>query len=84
MRKAHIEKFVNRFRYNANRAALVQSRIKVLNKMVDIELSSEQLETFNFPQPYADDYEHNHLQPLIELKNVAFSYTQNKLGGFKV
>ena len=36
MHRAHIEKFVNRFRYNAKRASLVQSRIKVLDKMVDI------------------------------------------------
>jgi len=46
MRREHIEKFVNRFRYNAKRANLVQSRLKVLNKMVTVELSSEKLEEF--------------------------------------
>lgn len=68
MHRAHIEKFVNRFRYNANRANMVQSRLKTLDKMVDIQLSREQLEKFEFPQAWEDDYEHNHLDPLIELK----------------
>jgi len=84
MHRAHIEKFVNRFRYNANRAASVQSRIKTLDKMVDIELSSEKLESFTFPQPYSDDYQHDHLNAMIEMKDVFFQYSQSKLGGFKI
>ncbi|MEW5310279.1 MAG: hypothetical protein WDW38_002091 [Sanguina aurantia] len=32
-KKAHIQAFIDRFRYNANRAALVQSRIKALERM---------------------------------------------------
>jgi ATP-binding cassette subfamily F protein 3 len=68
MHRAHIEKFVTRFRYNANRAALVQSRIKTLDKMVDIQLSREKMESFEFPQAWEDTYEHNHFDPLVELK----------------
>jgi ATP-binding cassette subfamily F protein 3 len=41
---AHMQEFVDRFRYNANRAALVQSRIKAMNKesiIDDVEDESE-------------------------------------------
>jgi hypothetical protein len=33
--------FIDRFRYNANRAALVQSRIKALERMADVEVMEE-------------------------------------------
>ncbi len=33
-KKAHVQKFIDRFRYNAARASLVQSRIKQMSKMV--------------------------------------------------
>lgn len=36
--KQHIQQFVNRFRAQANKAAQVQSRLKMLDKMEDIEL----------------------------------------------
>jgi ATP-binding cassette subfamily F protein 3 len=29
----HMQEFIDRFRYNAKRASLVQSRIKAINKM---------------------------------------------------
>lgn len=32
-KRAHMLEFINKFRYNANRAALVQSRIKALERM---------------------------------------------------
>lgn len=31
--RQHVQEFIDRFRYNANRAALVQSKIKMLEKM---------------------------------------------------
>ena len=49
MRREHIQKFVDRFRYNAKRASLVQSRLKTLNKMDFIELAEEKVESFSFP-----------------------------------
>ncbi len=33
MKLAHMQNFIDKFRYNANRAALVQSRIKAMQKM---------------------------------------------------
>lgn len=63
---------MDRFRYNAKRASLVQSRLKTLNKMDFIELAEEKVESFSFPQPYSDDYQHDHLKPFIEMKNVCF------------
>ena len=47
----HVQKFIDRFRYNAKRASLVQSRIKALSKM---EIIEEVLEdptcVFQFPE----------------------------------
>lgn len=31
--RQHVQEFIDRFRYNANRAALVQSKIKMLEKL---------------------------------------------------
>ena len=36
--RAHIQKFIDKFRYNAKRATLVQSRIKALDRLPVIEL----------------------------------------------
>lgn len=33
MKRKHMQAFIDRFRYNANRAALVQSRIKALERL---------------------------------------------------
>ncbi|GAB4813067.1 hypothetical protein N2152v2_000113 [Parachlorella kessleri] len=41
MKKKHMQAFIDRFRYNANRAALVQSRIKALERLADVELVYE-------------------------------------------
>ena len=36
-RRKHIQSFIDRFRYNAKRASLVQSRIKALERMEVVE-----------------------------------------------
>ena len=47
---ARIKLFINRFRYQATKAAQVQSRIKVLDKMVPIEVPPERKRIhFTFP-----------------------------------
>jgi len=54
MRRKHIQSFVDRFRYNAKRAAMAQSRIKLLQKMEEnrVVLPSEEAEfAFDFPEP---------------------------------
>ena len=44
-----MQSFIDRFRYNAKRSTLVQSRIKALNKMTVTELSVDKVEEFSFP-----------------------------------
>jgi ATP-binding cassette subfamily F protein 3 len=47
---ARMEAFINRFRYQATKAAQVQSRIKMLDKVVPIEIPPERKRVrFNFP-----------------------------------
>jgi len=49
---ARIEAFISRFRYQANKAALVQSRIKQLEKIERINLPPERKKiSFTFPAP---------------------------------
>ncbi|KAL6782230.1 GCN20 [Auxenochlorella protothecoides x Auxenochlorella symbiontica] len=51
-KRAHMLEFINKFRYNANRAALVQSRIKALERMTEVEVIEEDPSyVFNFPTP---------------------------------
>jgi ATP-binding cassette subfamily F protein 3 len=50
--RERIQQFVNRFRYNAQKASLVQSRIRQLEKLESIELPSVRKKIrFSFPQP---------------------------------
>jgi ATP-binding cassette subfamily F protein 3 len=49
---ARLEAFISKFRYNANKAALVQSRVKQLEKIERIELPPERKKIgFSFPPP---------------------------------
>ncbi|EFN50446.1 hypothetical protein CHLNCDRAFT_55886, partial [Chlorella variabilis] len=44
--------FIDKFRYNANRAALVQSRIKALERLADVEVvEQDPAYIFRFPTP---------------------------------
>ncbi|KAF8276225.1 putative ABC transporter [Trypanosoma cruzi] len=50
--RAHIQKFIDRFRYNANRAKMAQSRIKTLERMeVVAAIKYDPQFTFKFPDP---------------------------------
>ncbi|KAI0556659.1 ABC transporter [Gracilaria domingensis] len=56
MKRAHIQKFVDKFRYNAKRASMAQSRLKMLQRMDEerVVLPSEEEEfSFTFPDPGA-------------------------------
>lgn len=68
----HMQSFIDKFRANAKRASLVQSRIKALNK---IEIIEEILEDptciFVFPVPEKLN------PPILRLDNVDLGYTTN-------
>jgi len=64
----------NKFRYNANRAALVQSRIKALNRMENLmDVEDEHEFRLEFPEP--DRIEGT----IVSCKDVQFGYDVNKL-----
>jgi len=66
---AKTQVFIDRFRAQANKASMVQSRIKQLDKVERIELEVEEDEIgFRFPQPPASG------QTVIRLEGVAKSY----------
>ena len=68
-KREHIQEFIDRFRYKAKRANLVQSRIKQMNKM---EIVEEILEDptciFIFPEPNKIN------PPILRLDNVDLGY----------
>ncbi|SBS83617.1 ABC transporter F family member 2, putative [Plasmodium ovale] len=67
MKKKHVQKFIDRFRCNSKRATLVQSRIKLLNKLPVINLEKEETPfSFSFLEPF---YMSN---VLIRLRNISF------------
>jgi len=69
MQRAHIQKFVDRFRFNAKRASLVQSRIKKLGKMKPIPAVIEDPQlTFSFTA------QEEIRPPLVQFDNVSFGY----------
>eukprot|EP00919_Chromeraceae_sp_WS-2016_P055708 GHVR01132328.1.p1 GENE.GHVR01132328.1~~GHVR01132328.1.p1 ORF type:complete len:716 (+),score=149.31 GHVR01132328.1:116-2263(+) len=71
-KKEHMQAFINKFRYNAKRAALVQSRIKALNKLPSIEsLSSDPTLSFLFKQPEPIP------SPMLSLSGVSFRYSDD-------
>lgn len=56
MKRAHVQKFVDKFRYNAKRAQMAQSRIKMLARMEEdrvIMPGEEEEFAFSFPDPGA-------------------------------
>ncbi len=50
---AHVQKFIDRFRYQASKATLVQSRVKQLEKMEMVEAPLEDQGTIHFTFPPA-------------------------------
>lgn len=66
---ARIEAFINRFRYQANKAALVQSRVKQLEKIERIEVPPARKKiAFRFPDPPKGG------RLALELKAVSHGY----------
>ncbi|CAL1679356.1 unnamed protein product [Lasius platythorax] len=68
-KRAHVQEFIDRFRYNANRASSVQSKIKMLEKLPELKPMEKESEvTLNFPdvEPLSP--------PILQLNEVSFSY----------
>jgi ATP-binding cassette subfamily F protein 3 len=73
LKRAHVQKFVDRFRYNAKRAQMAQSRIKVLQRMEEerVVLPEEEEEfSFSFPDPGALTGSH----ASVQICEVTFKY----------
>lgn len=72
--RAHVQEFIDRFRYNANRAASVQSKIKMLEKLPELTPVEKEIEvTLKFP-----DVEPLN-PPILVLNEIAFKYNDEKI-----
>ena len=72
--RAHLQAFIDRWRYNANRAAQAQSKIKILEKLPELEPPEEE-DSMKFKFAEADKLS----PPLLQLNEVGFGYTPEKL-----
>jgi ATP-binding cassette, subfamily F, member 3 len=82
MKRAHVQKFVDKFRYNAKRAQMAQSRIKLLARMEEdrVEVPDEGEEfAFTFPEPGALTGSHG----AVQICNVDFKYPGSSLFLFR-
>uniref|UniRef100_A0A3B1IHX2 ATP binding cassette subfamily F member 3 n=1 Tax=Astyanax mexicanus TaxID=7994 RepID=A0A3B1IHX2_ASTMX len=69
--REHIQVFIDRFRYNANRAAQVQSKLKLLEKLPELKpIDKESVVVLCFP----DNFE-KLSPPILQLDEVEFSYS---------
>lgn len=71
--RKHLQAFIDRWRYNANRAAQAQMKIKILEKLPDLE-PPEQEETEQFKFPETDKIS----PPLLQMSGVTFGYSPEK------
>lgn len=68
-RRAHLQSFVDRFRYKASKAVQAQSRLKMIAKMKPITTPQEaQLRKFSFPEPEELS------PPIINLESASVGY----------
>ncbi|WIA32674.1 hypothetical protein OEZ86_003475 [Tetradesmus obliquus] len=70
-KRAHVQAFIDKFRYNAKRASLVQSRIKALERMAEVQVTEKDPEyVFNFPEPQLAGLS----PPILGFHDVDFNY----------
>lgn len=73
-KRAHLQAFVDRWRYNAGRASQAQSRIKELERMPVLEPpETERGERFTLPETEKIS------PPLLQLDNVSFGYSPDRM-----
>lgn len=71
--RAHIQKYIDRFRYKASKAKQAQSRIKMLERMEPLAaLAEENTVEFNFPNPT------ELAPPLITMEKLSVGYEEGK------
>ncbi|CAD7961403.1 unnamed protein product [Amoebophrya sp. A25] len=67
--KAHMQQFIDKFRYNAKRASMVQSRIKALNRLPNLdEILEDPTLSFNFSEPESLP------TPILQMDDACFAY----------
>ncbi|OWB58159.1 hypothetical protein B5S28_g4157 [[Candida] boidinii] len=72
--RAHLQEFIDKFRYNAAKSSEAQSRIKKLEKLPILEPPEEEKAiTFKFPDPESLS------PPILQLLAVSFGYDPKKL-----
>ena len=71
----HMQDFVDKFRYNAKRAALVQSRIKAIERETVVEAVEEEGKLFKFS--FIDSGQLG--RPIIQIEGVTFGFSANPL-----
>lgn len=72
--RQHVQEFIDRFRYNANRAASVQSKIKMLEKLSELKAVEKETEvTLRFPD--VDPIN----ATMLQLSEVGFKYNEEKV-----
>lgn len=72
--RQHVQEFIDRFRYNANRAALVQSKIKMLEKLPELKPIVKEVEVvLKLPdtEPLSP--------PILQIDEVMFQYTAERV-----
>ena len=73
-KRAHAEAFINRFRAQASKAKMVQSRIKMLERLPDLDELAE-IESLDFEfrhAPFA-------AKTLLEARDISFGYSADNL-----
>ena len=69
--KKHVQEFIDKFRFNAKRASLVQSRIKMLEKLPVLEcVVTEATVTLRFPEV------EKLAPPILMLSEVSYRYNE--------
>jgi ATP-binding cassette subfamily F protein 3 len=75
VKRAHVQAFIDKFRYNAKRASLVQSRIKALERMAETAPVERDPEcVFSFPALGAGAAA-SLSPPIIGFNDVDFGYS---------
>ena len=73
VQRAHLQAFIDKFRYNAAKSSEAQSRIKKLEKMPVLEAPESEY-TVYFKSPDVEKLS----PPIVQMSDVCFGYTKDK------